>query len=74
MSENHDSNRSYPATHDDFFVNAMSDFRVAKEIFQGHLPSDLLNALDLNAIEICKDKHYTVNLKNKRLICCTEHP
>src|ERR1700722_8560893 len=43
----------------------MSDLRVAKEILQQHFPPDLLNALDLNAIEICKDKFHGINLKSK---------
>jgi recombination-promoting nuclease RpnB len=65
LSAHYDANHPYPATHDDFFSNAMSDLRVAKEFCQRYLPSDLLNVLDLDAIEICKDKHHTINLKTK---------
>lgn len=46
--------------HDRFFIRSMSDLRVAKEVLLQHLPSDLLNA-----IEICKDKFHSVNLKGK---------
>ncbi len=65
MSTNHDSNHKRSVTHDNFFSSAMSDLRVAKEIFQQHFPIDLLSALDLNGIEICKDKFHSVNLKSK---------
>ena len=51
--------------HDGFFIRSMSDLRVAKEVLLQHLPYDLLNALDLDAIEICKDKFHSVNLKGK---------
>ncbi len=43
----------------------MSDLRVAKEFLQQHLPKDLMRVLDLNGLEICKDKFHHVNLKSK---------
>ena len=64
MSTIPDAPNAHPV-HDAFFIRSMSDLRVAKEVLQQHLPSDLLNALDLDAIEICKDKFHSVNLKGK---------
>jgi recombination-promoting nuclease RpnB len=66
LSTTNDLNNLYPeTTHDGFFVKSMSDLRVAKEVLQHHLPADLLGAIDLEAIEICKDKFYDVHLKSK---------
>ncbi len=43
----------------------MSDLRVAKEFLKQYLPIVLLRVLDLNGLEICKDKFHRVNLKSK---------
>lgn len=60
-----DKINTYPVTHDDFFISSMSNLRVAKEFLQQHLPRDLLQAMVLDAIEICKDKFHTVDLKGQ---------
>ncbi len=60
-----DKINSYPATHDDFFIKSMSNLQVAKELLQQYLPRDLLEAMDLGAIEVCKDKFYSVDLKGQ---------
>ncbi len=52
-------------THDNFFTSSMSDLRVAKEFFQQHLPPDLLHAIALEDIELCKDKFHTPILKGQ---------
>lgn len=64
MSTTLEAPNSYPV-HDAFFIRSMSDLRIAKEVLQQHLPPDLLDALDLDSIEICKDKFHGVNLKGK---------
>ncbi len=43
----------------------MSNPQVAKELLQQYLPRDLLEAMDLGAIEVCKDKFYRVDLKGQ---------
>ncbi len=43
----------------------MSDLRVAREFFQQHLPPDLLQAIALEGIELCKDKFHTPHLKGQ---------
>lgn len=65
MSTTYDPITDFPATHDDFFIKFMSDLRVAKEFFQQYLPTALLKAIDLDGIEICKDKFHTAGLKSK---------
>ena len=38
--------------HDHFFKQAMSDQRVAQDFFAAHLPSDLLQAIDLRQLTL----------------------
>jgi recombination-promoting nuclease RpnB len=64
LSENNPVN-TYPLTHDNFFTSSMSDLRVAREFFQQHLPPDLLQAIALEGIELCKDKFHTPHLKGQ---------
>ncbi len=52
-------------THDNFFTSSMSDLRVAREFFQQHLPPDLLQAIALEGIELCKDKFHNPHLKGQ---------
>ncbi|MBS0350909.1 MAG: Rpn family recombination-promoting nuclease/putative transposase [Proteobacteria bacterium] len=65
LSSVNDPINSHPMTHDDFFVRSMSDLRIAKAFFQQYLPEDLSAAIDLDQIEICKDKFHAVDLKSK---------
>jgi len=50
--------------HDNFFVNSMSNLCVAKNFFKQHLPQQLLQALDLDTLILCKDKLVNSKLRS----------
>lgn len=49
---NKSSKKHIAKAHDHFFRMSMSDKRVAREFFAVHLPSDLLQVIDLNQLEL----------------------
>ena len=51
--------------HDALFTTSLSDPRIVKDFLQQHLPSNLLAAVDLATLEVCKDKFIDENLDTR---------
>ena len=49
--------------HDRFFKSAMSSKHVAREFLEMHLPTKMLNAIDLNHLKIQKESYLSEHLK-----------
>ena len=49
--------------HDKFFKDMLSDIDNAKSFFKDYLPPDILKAIDLNTLRICKDSFIEKDLK-----------
>lgn len=44
-------------SHDRFFRQSLANIQIARDFLQAHLPVELLNRVDLNTLEICKETY-----------------
>jgi predicted transposase/invertase (TIGR01784 family) len=51
------NNQELHKSHDRFFRQSLADLQIARDFLQAHLPVDLLNRVDLNTLEICKESY-----------------